>query len=267
MQGPITVVSLALAGLVITAGPAVAQHEEVLQESSFDTVLAEYVTSHPGASLSDVASFASARVLEHGLDYVFDLAGGSSGEKLVLEAGERRLVAAIPNQGELGACGEHWLSIPAVHADVHSIEVVFNGERITVQRPEYLHLNSMVVYTPDQETVITKVDVPWQTLPFGVSRDGNAVLISYALPEETLPWWSEIRKRYPQITLSSPLLLLAVDTSGTHFNGDPDLYVDPYANNLTEQVTGFTGEKASGYLRRVRFKSSGLVVEYQGPCT
>jgi hypothetical protein len=263
MQGPIIAASSAFAGLFFAIGLAIAQQEEVLHESPFGTTLVEFVASHPELTLSDVAAFANARLAEHGISYQFYVTHDPPGKQLVLAGGQRRFVAKMVEDSETGPCGEHWLPIPAVRVDEESIDIVYDGKKTTVARPVDLLLDRVTVFSADRRTTLLDVHVPWQMYPDGITADGSAVLVYYSLGQEGDAWWVNVRAKHPEITNSYPMLVLTIGKAGLKFTSDPQLY----AYQPTEEVKEPADQDRGGYFHRLRFKGSGLVMEFDAPCT
>ena len=66
------------------------------------------------------------------------------------------------------------------------------------------------------------------------------------------------------ITHEYPHLLLSVSVDGTtSFITDPALYADQPADWLQDPTDGDKG----AFFRRWRFRNSGYIVEFNGPCT
>ena len=238
----------------------VAVADEELKPSPLRDLIVDYIKFHPDASLAEVAAFANARLPENGIDYEFAIGGELMTKSSMLlpnvfEAGSRRLLSG--GGVDLGDCGILVSTVPAVlRARPDAIDLVHRGEILTVLRPDGVLIETMTIYSADQQTILGRIEAPWRASPRGVLPDGSGVILEFSLRNGVFKWWQRVRAANAQITRYDSYLLLQVDAQGVEFIGDPDRYGDERA----ERVADF---HSNGFCRdRVRFPGSGLVVEY-----
>ena len=255
---------LCIAVSLCVALPRMATADDVLGSSPLHSLIVDYIRAHPDATLPEVAAYANAHLPENGLDYELAIYDRVPPDRtVVFEAGSRRLLAHTPDEVDIGPCGEFWVTVPAVRAGPDSLDLVHKAERLTVPRPAGLEGESMTVYSADQKTLLSRIDVPWSVFPRGVLPDGSAVIIDFGLGKEVAAWWQGVRAANPQIKLEGGDLLLQVGADGLRFIED----AGAYAEEPAETITDFPNPTKDSYLFRDRFPSSGLVVEYHTPCT
>jgi len=257
-------VLLCVAIALCIGSPRMAAADDELPLSPLRDLIVAHIKAHPDATLAEVAAFANARLSENGVDYELAIYDRVPPDRtVVFEAGSRRLLSRTPEEVGIGPCGEFRVTVPAVRVGLDSIDLVSGGQRLTVPRPAGLEGESMTVYSADQKTAINRIDVPWPTFPRGVLPDGSAVIIDFGLGEEVAAWWQRVRATNPQITLDYGDLLLQVGVDGLRFVED----VGRYGDEPIESITDFPNPSKDSYRHRDRFPRSGLVVEYESPCT
>lgn len=252
---------LALAALWPTT--VVADEPVEVASSRLGSIINEYVTDHPEASLEVVAALANQLLTEHGLGYEFFMLQEPPDRTVTLKSADRKFFSRTPDDVDSGACGEFWASLPAVGASEDSIELIHDGQRFQVLRPKDLLLESMVVLAAGQGATISEILVPWSHHPLNVAPDGSAVFVSLNLSERADSWWRQVRKAHGFVDRSYPHLILRVGKEGIEFVEDIRLY----ATAPAERLDNFPNPTNDGYLFRERFLDSDLVVQYHTPCT
>jgi len=251
--------------------------QERLQDSLLHSKLVDLLIEKPETPLTGAAEYANSLLPQYGLGYVLDALSWLEAEGIdttsttnleastgiPFKAGDRTLIGAIQGRAYEGACEERWLEIPAINITATTFEIIHRGERITVERPAKVWVESMKVLSPDQQSVLTEVFIPGQAGPSGVSSDGRGVLLYYPLAEGTHPWWSNVRRQYPETIGHHPYLLLEVRADGIRFVPESG----PYATGGSEWLRDFPTPPDNAFLRRWRFLDSVYVVEFTGPCT
>ena len=254
---------LAMAAILWIAAPPSATAADELSDSPLREVIVEHLQQHPEASLEQLIAFANASLGRYGLDFEVYMAYRPPDGRLVLDAGSRQVTASMHELVDEGPCGEHWFTIPVRRVDRDSIEVVLEGETLSVRRPPDLKFDQMKILAGDQQRVIKEIDVSYGSRPDGVLADGSAVILYFGVGGEFGPWWERVRAAHPNITAPGPFLLLQVAPEGIEFVTDIGLY----AGEPAENVKDVPGKAENPYLQRDRFPRSGLVVEYLAPCT
>jgi hypothetical protein len=256
---------LCIAVSLCVALPRMAAADDVLGSSPLHSLIVDYIKAHPDATLAEVAAFANARLPENGVDYELAIYDRVPPDRtVVFEAGARRLLSRTPEEVDIGPCGEFWVTVPALRAGPDSLDLVHKAERLTVPRPAGLENESMTFYSADQKTALSRIDVPWSAFPRGVLQDGSGVIIDFGLGDEAAAWWQHVRAANPQITPPDySHLLLRVGADGLRFIDDASRYGD----EPVESIADFPNPSNDSYRHRDRFPNSGLVVEYESPCT
>jgi hypothetical protein len=239
-----------------------------LEASALKDAILNLVTVQPEATLQQVAAFANAGIARFGLTYQF-----------VLSVPETTVPGSIWLDGEsatyalrlrddpitepAGPCGEVWAPLPVTEVRADSLVVVHWRGAERVARPEQLWLDEMKIWSADLTTLLATVEVPWQTIPFGVTPDGRGILVYQPLYEEASDWWRRIKATHPDIPGDTPFLLLAVSEDGFRYVDDSALYVLPRSKRRTD----LPGDPHNAYLGYEEFLDPHVVVEYSAPCT
>jgi hypothetical protein len=220
-----------------------------------------YLRDHPDASLAQAARYANAQLARYGIDFSFDVQEPQPDPDSVdLQVGRQRLTFYLDS--DPGSCGEHWLEIPAARVDRDRIIVPRNGRPWVITRPDALRLDDMVVYAADGKRKLLTVEMPWETEPAGVSPDGRSVYIYYDIGDGARAWWNRLRAADPRLEADFPVLVLAISRRKLQFLADRELYHGQQAERLA--LPGNAGD--DDFRTRLRFKPSGLIVEYSAPC-
>jgi hypothetical protein len=252
---------LSAAMLLCVGHLCLAQEADSLEKSPLIDLVTRYVVEHPDASGIEVAAFANARLAEYGIDYVDDASVAPTEQ--ILEADGRRFMAEIAEVPETSPCGAYYMTIPAVSATSETIDVIHERKKYTVRRPENLLLDAVSVYAPDQQTIISQFQVPWQKEPpVAVLPDGSAVMYIVGLGRYRHVGPSGEAALRGDFGGSYPTLLLQVSANGLTFVGDARLYD---AGEPIEEIKEWPGAPEFHARQRRRFGHSGLVVEFPGP--
>jgi hypothetical protein len=242
-----------------------AQEADLLKKSPLIDLVTRYVVEHPDASGIEVAAFANARLAEYGIDYDAARVDDASvaPKEQILQADGRRFVAEITEVPETSPCGAYYLTIPAVSATSETIDVIHERKKSTARRPENLLLDAVTVYAPDQQTIISQFQVPWQKEPpVAVLPDGSAVIYIVGLGRYRHVGPSGEAAPRKDFGGPYPALLLQVSAKGLTFVGEARLYD---AGEPIEEIKDWPGAPEFHARQRRRFGHSGLVVEFPGP--
>ena len=245
----------ALAALAALSFPAAAAGP-ALSASPLGEDVTKFVIEHPQATLKEVVDFANRREQEVGMNFQFD--SRTDGKTVSLDAGGRQLSAEVSDEG---ACGERFVTVPAVRVTTSRIEMPGAGRPVVAQRPPSLRLDKMWVLTQDLKTVLAETEVPNQTWPHGVTS-GGAVLLELPLGGGAGEWWARLQSKSKYFQGDTPYLLFEMAGGAPHFTDDERTYQpdsEPVANAPTDPKNAY-----STYLK---FKSTHLVVRFSAPCT
>lgn len=251
-----------LTGMALGMGSAGAA-ETAIEASPLDQRIGAFIATHPQAKLDEVAAFANAELAKYGLAYQFDDFAAESGI-LRLEGEDRTFVIDYGDELDGGPCGEWFVAVPAVAVGRTWIDLMQGGRVWRVARPETLALDAMTVLTADQSAVTATIEVPWQSVPAGVSADGSGVVLRDHLDEQApvQAWWDGLRAADPAIASAYPFLPLIVTEEALRYAADPALLHEPASKGA---VAVESSENA--YLRQEEFSAPNFVVEYSEPCS
>jgi hypothetical protein len=227
--------------------------------------LTAHLRAHPETTLEDAAALANELLERYGINYEFAILEEERREAfdITLSAGPRRFVTDAVSDSGAGPCGERWVTVSAKHVDETHIAIVQNGKTFIANRLQDMALDTVKVFAPDGTTLLFEAHVPWQTIPEEVVPGGDAVVVYMPLYDDVPEWWKAVAKAHPGIFTRYPHLMLAVGAEGTRFLGDVERYVGHSFENVDRP-----GDKGMGsFFRRIRFKDSGFVIEFQAPCT
>jgi hypothetical protein len=158
-----------------------------------------YTARRPGLKAAALARHANALLARKGFDYDFDvceifppemLAGGTSGTSGAtgaLHTFQRRLTRLDGRvvifhlvADDYGApCGECYLTLPALRVTKTEMHLVAGGAVYALKRPASFALDEAHLVGADLKTVLRTWQLPYQTIPAGVSPDGKRLYVSF----------------------------------------------------------------------------------------
>lgn len=227
--------------------------------------LRRYKSRHPGVKAEALARYANALVARRGFDYNFDaceifpreLRDGSGGPATGALHTFRRRLTRLDGRGldfdlvadDFGSpCAECFLTLPARRVTKTEMHVVAAGGRAYgLKRPAVFMLDEASLVGPDLKTVLRTWQLPYQTIPSGVSPDGRRLYVGF----------------YDDANLDELVLEISDD-------GRPNFRVkEEVAAGRGEWVVDHPKDPGDAYLSFVRFHSGGRahVVRFSGPCT
>jgi hypothetical protein len=141
----------------------------------------------PSITASQLAQYANELVENRGFDYDFDVCHAvprgvrtkapkwtvrnnlslSNGRKLSME-----FAVDNPNEAYGSLCGECSTQIPSSRVTKHEILLVADGKQYRVRRPATFILDEAELVDASMEKVLRTWQLPYQTVPIGVSPDG-----------------------------------------------------------------------------------------------
>lgn len=216
----------------------------------------------PRLSAAGLARYANALLARRGYDYGFDvceifpppLEAAGLGPEAIFTFD--RSLTRLDGRGvtfkfvadNFGApCGECFLYVPALRVTKGEMHVVAGGVTYRLKRPATFKLDEAKLVDADLKTVLRTWQLPFQTIPAGVSPDGKSIYLDF----------------YEDSGLDE-LVLEVSDDGRTQFR-------------VRREVTAGTGEwltehptdPLDDYLSFMRFRSGGRthIVRFSGPCT
>lgn len=258
-----TLVAVLTALALSLAAAAGAAETTAIEASPLEQRIVAFIADHPEAGVDEVAAFANAELAQHGLTYQFDDFDDESGA-LTLQGEGRTFVLDYGGRLDSGPCGEWFVAVPAVAVGRTWIDLAQEGRVWRVTRPETLYLDTMTVMTADQSAVTATIEVPWQSVPAGVTADGRGVVVRDYIAEDPAvrAWWERLRRNDPAISSDDPFLPLIVSEDAVRYADDAALLREPASNGAREVESS-----ENAYLRQEEFVSPNYVVEYSLPCT
>lgn len=221
----------------------------------------------PRLSASGLARYANELLAREGFDYNFDACDFFPPASLTPGGGmlpdgtlkrmtlERRMTRAdgremtfkfVAGDGE-AVCSECYLTLPALRVTKDEMTLVGDGATYTLKRPASFALDEAYLVAEDFKTVLRTWQLPYGTIPSGVSPDGRSIYVSF----------------YEDAGLDELVLEIKED-------GRPRFRVAREAGAKGgEWVTEFPKDPSNDYLSFMRFRAGGRthVVRFNGPCT
>ena len=219
----------------------------------------------PRLSASALARYANELLKQKGFDYDFDvceifpremLAGGTPGGATGALHTFDRPLTRLDGRGvtfrfvadDYGSpCSECFLHVPALRVTKDEMELVAGGVTYTLKRPAAFALDEAQLVGSDLKTVQRTWQIPFQTIPAGVSPDGRSLYLDF----------------YEDTGLDE-LVLEVSDEGRPRFRVRREV-VSAEGESVEEHPT----DLLNAYLSFMRFRSGGRthVVRFSGPCT
>ena len=231
-----------------------------LSASPLSQDVTRFLIEHPETGLRKAVEFANQRLQEVGMNFQFDAHADPKDKSVSISAGGKELSAEISDEG---ACGERFVSIPAVRVTKARIDLPQNGKIVAAQRTASLHLDSMQVLSPDLRSVLADVEVPSETFPHGITTAGS-ILLELPLGSGAAEWWSRRRQesKLKYFAGDMPYLLFEMIGGAPRFDPDEKHYLAD-----TEPLANAPKDAKNAYARYWKSKTSHLVVRFSAPCT
>lgn len=221
----------------------------------------------PRLSASGLARYANELLARRGFDYDFNVCELVPTENLPQQRGLRpdgtwaqitlqhRMTRAdgrdvtfkLVTDDRGGMCGECFTVVPALRVTKGEVTLVADGATYTLKRPASFELDEAYLVADDLKTVLRTWQLPYQTIPTGVSPDGRSLYLSFyedaGLDELTLEITEDGRPRFRAAR--------EVGAKGG------------------ESVEERPKDPSNDYLSFMRFRAGGRthVVRFSGPCT
>lgn len=153
----------------------------------------------PRPSASGLARYANELLTQRGFDYDFNVCELVPTENLPRQRGlrpdgtwtqltlEHRMTRAdgrdvtfrFITDDRGGMCGECFTPVPALRVTKGEVTVVADGTPHTLKRPAQFELDEAELVTADLKTVVRTWQLPYQTIPAGVSPDGKSIYLDF----------------------------------------------------------------------------------------
>lgn len=221
----------------------------------------------PRLSASGLARYANELLARRGLDYDFNVCELVSADNLPRQRGLRPdgTLAQVTLQHRMtradgrdvtfrlvtddggGMCGECFTAVPALRVTKDEVTVVADGATYTVKRPASFELDEAYLVAGDLKTVLRTWQLPYQTIPSGVSSDGRSLYLSF----------------YEDAGLDE-LMLEITEDGRPRFRAAREV-----GAKGGERVEEHPKDPSNDYLSFMRFRAGGRthVVRFNGPCT
>lgn len=236
-----------------------------LRPSNLLDALKSYKAQRPGLGAEALARHANALLAREGFDYDFNVCeifpremldgGGGGAATGALHTFRRRLTR--PDGREVtfdlvaddygGLCAECFLTLPALRVTKSKMHVVAGGAVYELKRPASFALDEAHLVGADLKTVLRTWQLPYQTVPEGISPDGKRLYVGF----------------YQDYNLDE--LVLEVSEDGrAHFRVAREV-----GAGGGEWVEAHPKDPNDDYLSFKRFRTGGRahVVRFSGPCT
>jgi hypothetical protein len=219
----------------------------------------------PRLSASGLARYANGLLARAGFDYNFDACdllppasvaqggprpdgtfAGATLERRMTRADGREMTFRFVAVDAAATCSECYLTLPALRVTKDEMTLVGDGATYTLKRPASFALDEAHLVAEDLKTVLRTWQLPYGTIPSGVSPDGRSLYVPFyedaGLDELVLEITEDGRSRFR-----------AAREAGAKGG---------------EWVTEFAKDPLNDYLSFMRYRAGGRthVVRFSGPC-
>lgn len=219
----------------------------------------------PDISPEELAAYANELVEEKGFDYEFNVCevigrerlkrvSGTSPSRVVyryrMTRADGRKVALnfiSENPGD-APCGECFSPIPSLQVTRGEMLVVSGGKRHRLRRPPAFHLDEAALVDGTMKKVLRTWQLPYQTVPVGVSPDGRKLYLEFYVEHE----------------LGDVVLELAED-GRAQFKARRAVGLQ----RKGEWIETHPEDRDNAYLSFMRFNAGGksYIIKFNAPCT
>lgn len=226
-----------------------------------------FTWEHPQVSDAKLAEFANAHLQKVGVNYDFDVGSFIEENHLsptrAMDAGlgedESRAIYTFPLKGidgrewqflmhvdASGPCGERIVSLPVVKVTPRTFVLVAKGRQFHLQRPPSFALDRMDLVDEAMQTPVHGWEVPYESVPKGVSMDGRSLYVE-GFPSHRHELW------------------LAVSDKGISLKSAPGSAQQSAGMRIENHPT----DPNNAYLSFMRFHVAGktMIIRFSGPCT
>jgi hypothetical protein len=235
-----------------------------LRPSNILDEVKRYKERRPGLKPDALARHANTLLARRGFDYRFDAceilptpvtddpvrrrASGSGTLRYEFSRTDGRGVSFdVIFEEEGGMCAECFLALPALRVTKREMTLVSGGAVYELKRPASFSLDEAHLVGADLKTVLRTWQLPYQTIPVGVSPDGKSLYVDF----------------YEADNLDGLVLEISED-------GRPSFRVkSEAAAGDGEWIEDHPKDTKNAYLSFKRFRAGGRthVVRFSAPCT
>lgn len=229
------------------------------------SLMAREIREHPGMSPEDVAAYANAILPHVGFNYEFDLCeitgqGKPDGSAPVAsqpntyllpmtQANGRQITFRIAGENLEGLCGECFFRIPCLNVTGQDMLMLSKGRRYRLKRSAQMGLDEMSLVDSSMKRALRTWQVPYQSVPVGVSQDGRKLYL-------------ELRGEGESDVFGK--LVLEISETGLRIQARDELNVKE-----GEWINEHPTDPQNSYLSFMRFRvrDQSYIVRFSGPCT
>jgi hypothetical protein len=232
--------------------------------SSLLTFIERRAQEQPGISPKELAAYANTILAHEGFNYEFDACeigragkhgvdapGASEGQTYLLPMtsvkGEK-ITFRVASVNMEGLCGECFFRIPCLKVTKRDMLMVSKGRRYSLKRSHQMRLDEMSLVDETMKRVLLTWQVPYQTVPLGVSEDGRKLYLNLTYRE------NEAKEK----------LVLEISETGLRIEAR-----DALGLKKGEWIEEHPKDPKNSYLSFMRFQAGGqsYIIRFSGPCT
>jgi hypothetical protein len=232
------------------------QRAIIISSSPLTGLLRERLEKQPGITDEALADYANALLSRTGFDYQFDVCEflrlipqknaaqtPSRYRFQMTQVDGRRLTLQIGGDAVSdGMCGECFFALPSLGVKKAEIVLLIKERRYRLKRPRLFGLDEMSLVDGSMKRVLRTWEVPYQSIPLGISPDGTRLYIETEFDR----------------------LALEIAPSGISFKARSRVEIQN-----GQEITGRPRDPDNAYLGFMRFRSAkrSYIVRYSAPCT
>ncbi|MBV9926547.1 MAG: hypothetical protein JOZ96_16120 [Acidobacteria bacterium] len=177
-------------------GASAQERRPTIRPSNVLDRVKSYKARHPRLPPAALARYANALLARRGFDYDFDvcaifltpeMAAASRPGTLgtlkffyrMVTLDDRGLMFKVFTDDRGGPCAECFLKVPSLRVTKTELRVVADGRVYELKRPKSFKLDEAQLVGPDLKTVLRTWQLPYQTIPVGVSPDGRRLYVDF----------------------------------------------------------------------------------------